>query len=1074
MAEELNVGSIVAEIRLKTEQLEAGVEKVVDALNEIGRKGEEAANKILPVDKAFDSAAKTAETTGAEIGSVLDTVGEKSRETAEKITPIDKAFDGAAKTAETTGTKIVNTFKGTEKAADNAVDSFNAINSAISSPIVDKYTDKMQKLGAQLEAQRANTDRLSAEIDSLSAGLRGLEGFDAEKIFPKEIAAEEASLQKEREIEAQIKAVIAAREKEAQTTVSTATKTVTAQENVVKTQKDVTKSTGGANMALDTGATALRAVTSAAGGSISQLGYLGTELMYLKRSMQAAQTASAAFATVLSFGLMAAVTIISMGISKLQEAEQKRQQAFDEGVENLKKYSEEITNLQKNLSVLKDNTSTTEQLTTARNNLTSTFDSLIVGYTDEGVAILATNELLEKQIEHLKEIAKYNRQDIIENGKTDFDNLRNYQSTYQEYNGTKTSIDGKSRLQVLIDDLNEANKIDQNNINEMENWIWERTGDYGKQYDNVLETFNAVKNGISASIDGIQKKLSDSYSISKDLIEKAPDYIKAVFDESLTSIGKSTENLTQKESTVFNNLFLELVDGVVNGSTSIDEATKKIIDTMSDTEKIDALYNTLTSSAENASIAAEELAKAYENVSSAASSALGGMSSAQSDLAGAYAELAENGALAQNTINSLLAKYPELIDYVDSSNGSLSVNADTLRAIYEIQKQQQITELEGAKAKLSLNDSIIQANIQRAKSEIEVWKAELLSSGGDSYSARMLREAEDALKSYTDEYETQLSRINKVIDYLSNTELNLNLDSTGSDDYASKLEKINSAVTEAIKNQYEKQRQIEEARIKGSIEGWNNWEKSTVASIQAQIDALGELQEQQESQSAAAEYYQKSQELMLKIAYEKDGYQRGQLQKELNRLSEEENKRRQAEETAARKKALQEQLEGTKSTADARREALQNELDTINENYDALTSELSLRAQAEKVLMEESQSDIVKLIKSYAPEYELAGETIGERLYNGLKSKVDSISSYIEGIIGGISAYQSKVAAIATKAADDFDAAYQKKEQRSVASVGSAAKTVNYTSNFYQPIESPVDTKRAILSTSGNIAKLLQ
>ena len=286
----------------------------------------------------------------------------------------------------------------------------------------------------------------------------------------------------------------------------------------------------------------------------------------------------------------------------------------------------------------------------------------------------------------------------------------------------------------------------------------------------------------------------------------------------------------------------------------------------------------------------------------------------------------------------------------------------------------------------------------------------------------------------------------------------------------SALDDLGAAVTEALKNQYEEQRKAERDRINESIEAWEKWEKSTVESIQAEIDALDALEKEQESQSAAAEYYRKSQELKLQIAYEKDDYQRKQLEKELNRLTEEEEERLRKEQLEKQREELQNQIEEVRNTAEERKKALEEELEVIDENYDKLTSALSLRAQTEQIIMRKSQADIVSMIKSYAPEYGLAGETIGESLYNSFKDKVDNIFGYVESVMNAIERYQTAAKSAAIKSADDFEASYK----ASQAAENTKTTIIQYTSNFNTPVQSPVQTKRAIESTAGSIAAMIR
>ena len=73
--------------------------------------------------------------------------------------------------------------------------------------------------------------------------------------------------------------------------------------------------TNSASLSMDAAAMSIRGVSSAAGGAVGSLGYLATEIMFLKRTMTAGATAGAAFASILSFGVMAAVTLVSTRIT---------------------------------------------------------------------------------------------------------------------------------------------------------------------------------------------------------------------------------------------------------------------------------------------------------------------------------------------------------------------------------------------------------------------------------------------------------------------------------------------------------------------------------------------------------------------------------------------------------------------------------------------------------------------------------------------------------------------------------------------------------------------------------------
>lgn len=290
----------------------------------------------------------------------------------------------------------------------------------------------------------------------------------------------------------------------------------------------------------------------------------------------------------------------------------------------------------------------------------------------------------------------------------------------------------------------------------------------------------------------------------------------------------------------------------------------------------------------------------------------------------------------------------------------------------------------------------------------------------------------------------------------------------------SALDKLGDAVTEALKNKYEQQRELEEDLINQSIENWKKWEDETTAAIQGQIDALDKLDEAQESEDKRREYELKRQQVELKLAYEKDDYNRKQLQKELNRLDKEEAERLLKEERKAQKEALQQQLDEVKKQSQEQQDALQKELDAIGDNYDKLTSSFNLRAEAERTMLQSSQKQMIELIKSYAPEYDLAGQSIGESLYNGFYGKYKSIETMVTQIGNFMDSYQRDLARTANSAADNFWANRAEYEAELNAKASQSAQPakqdISLVVNFYEPVESPIQVRRQMEAVVDNLA----
>ena len=1180
MAEEVDVGGIVATVRIDTEKADSALNSVINALSKFATAIETAIAAVEKVSGKTDT-----------LAAAIDKVGTVSNTATDNVSNLAPAVEQV------------------NKASQSAAQSVGKLNTTISSTAPDKYSQKLSKLNGTLETQKQKVAELYAELDKMQEVYVEAEigmGHDVTDYNPldnsafseiiSQIDKEESKLH---DIQAQIASVAAERERAASVAVSASQKQASAANTVSAAVGKQTKEVSASGMVLDTSATALRAVTSAAGGTASKVGYLATELMYLKRNMQAATTAASAMGGVISFVVMAAITLVTSAISSMQEAEEKRQEAFAEGVENYKKYSEELRALEQNIAVLNDSKSTTEQLASARNELASTFDDMIIGYDEEGSAILANTEQMEKYIDLLYEEIEINRRQISQNP-PDFSALKKYNQYAQE------TVEGYEKLLERARELKNEPIV---NFDAMKALIFET--DWVKSFENTEE---GIKEAFDATITYLETEYADAIAYQDGLfkntapVQEYADYISAYIKNAMggiDGIAESWEHLSKEQRMVGESMLKDIVLACIKGERDWQTESSNIVaefrEKLSDTGYIEQQYNNLITYSHNAVLRAQQLAEAYDNVNSAVSNAMSGLGGVQSDMASAFAELSENGKLAQSTVNSLIGSYPELIDYLNTETGQLELTEGVMRELYDIQKELQIAELEASKAKLAENEAEIQSNYALAESRLSAAKAAFLQNGG-SFSLEFfsaMNEYSDAQKEL-EQLEANYSRIEKLIGAIRGMELDLsgsssvkNSYSSAVSEYSEALEKINhkkrmerltteqeiaaleelgekysltadeqmdleyrlysakkqyreelekarsealnkqyeqisnlkaldkltaeeelerlqkiqkthqmnaeerialeikihnlkqelykeeinalddlgDAVTKALEAQYEAQRATEEERINESIEKWNDWEKSTVANIQAEIDALEALEKEQESQAAAAEFYKKSQELKLKIAYEKDDYQREQYEKELNRLAKKEQERLQKEQLEEKKTELQSQIEDVHSTADARREALNAELEAINENYDELTSALSLRAQAEQIIMQQSQKDIVSLITSYAPDYNLAGQNIGESLYNGVKEKVDSIYSYVADVMTAITDYQERAKAVATQAAADFEAAYQKSR-----SSGATTNTtvVNYTSNFNTPVQSPVQTKRAIESTASSIAAMIQ
>ena len=200
------------------------------------------------------------------------------------------------------------------------------------------------------------------------------------------------------------------------------------------------------------------------------------------------------------------------------------------------------------------------------------------------------------------------------------------------------------------------------------------------------------------------------------------------------------------------------------------------------------------------------------------------------------------------------------------------------------------------------------------------------------------------------------------------------------------INRLNSGLLTALRGRYEEQRDAEVERLNESKQAWKDWSDVSCEAIQAQIDALDEQAEAEDREKTDAENVRAINKAQQALVYETDEYNRKQLEKQIAELEEKRAEQLKKWEVSDRKEALREEMENAKERAKAEQEAIQSEIDRVKELYAERLEAASLQAEAEQLLMKGNQEAILKLIESYAPDYEATGKTLGERLFEGIRN----------------------------------------------------------------------------------------
>ncbi|WP_320915691.1 hypothetical protein [Enterocloster bolteae] len=259
----------------------------------------------------------------------------------------------------------------------------------------------------------------------------------------------------------------------------------------------------------------------------------------------------------------------------------------------------------------------------------------------------------------------------------------------------------------------------------------------------------------------------------------------------------------------------------------------------------------------------------------------------------------------------------------------------------------------------------------------------------------------------------------------------------------SKYEKMLDGLVTALKKRLEKQKDLRiknieaemEAEEKASSRRLKMYEdeynakvktldaqsNSEIAALQAQIDAIVKAEEAREKAQEEAEYNSKVAALKEQILAAESAEDKADLEKDLaDTIAAWDEKKRQ-EQVQAEKDSLQAQIDAIKEKADAEKEILQdqydkrvdaenNRLEAVKastdeeksyweEYYDSRLDADRINAEARKLVMEDNQDEIIRLLETYNPKWQDAGQSLADSLLNGLNSEKQSIQDAVREAI---------------------------------------------------------------------------
>ena len=288
---------------------------------------------------------------------------------------------------------------------------------------------------------------------------------------------------------------------------------------------------------------------------------------------------------------------------------------------------------------------------------------------------------------------------------------------------------------------------------------------------------------------------------------------------------------------------------------------------------------------------------------------------------------------------------------------------------------------------------------------------------------------------------------------------------------AESLDQLSDSVIDALENRYQAMLDGEIDRLEQSREAWQTWRDDSVRAVEDQIAALDRLATAQDREKQDAEELRKIEKLRQQIAYEQDDYNRAKLQQQLDQALESREERLARLELEDQKEALRAQIDQIEQAAESELAALDREQEAIEAAYADRMEEAALRVEAEKLILSQSQDELLSLLEQYAPDYDALGQTLGEKLLDGFARGAGDVAAWFEDFSARLAGAQAQMAALAQSAADTF---YDgRRTAQAAQSPAIPAVTVNQTVEFNQPVETPAQVARRMEEVNEALAMML-
>ena len=750
-------------------------------------------------------------------------------------------------------------------------------------------------------------------------------------------------------------------------------------------------------------------------------------------------------------------------------------------------------------SAIKEN----EEAQTKLNEVTETYKELqegTYGYTDKNISDMEKRKSdIEEQIELYKKLTEAQQSYYNELNNSDSDQgfwQKLWGNLTQNISGTNKDIEEQKKK------LNEARKSSANYGNSLEelNKRLEETSKY-------LDEANAIKK-ISKGLDTetIKKQQQEAAQL-KINADQMQEYLNIVRNgnESTTEYQNAVKALAQAypEAANAEGIIIEQAQNLIN-------AEKLKADTAWNTSKetiqsyIDIINAALQSEstqrqiAQNIGISYEELTPKLQSVLSLLQTMAGYQATDVPNVTPVSISKPKTTSSSSTYSNKKLDNYKKEIEHKKALD-QISIKEEIQMYEYALRNYAKTSD-----EKMELREKIYDLNKELANKEKDI-----LDQQTEDYE-NYIQDVKNARGSAYDIVE-QTADYNKIIqmhkNYLNQImkDERLSLDER-KDIYREELNTIReyeqkkrdlrveqidntvSQLTNAITKQLEEMQEKDKAFIDKQLEEVEKLKEARLNAINAEYDAkieaiekeleaLDKAEQQKTRDEEDAEYDKKKRRLEELIAFEHDATTKANYQKELDKLVAEYQKTLDSRALEDKKEALNNQKELLQKEQDDKTQTVEDEADRQKELYNKQLEDLEdyyskqidkAQETAKKMLLnvEQNQDKILSLLKSYGDAYEITGQTLGEKLAQGIN---DGITSKIENMIQRV---QDTINAGIENKIKEWTSGMYKYE---AGSNKPQTQTVNVyqTNNIEQNPEMPSETYRKLNNVSEKLAEQL-